>query len=60
MAECGHCQKQVRGIRDHIRMKHGFPFYTMGPDFRYYGKNDPPHLQKDDFPDSPTVTHEPL
>jgi hypothetical protein len=51
MAICGHCNKEVGGIRDHIKDKHGFPFYTMGPDFRYYGKNDPPHKQKDDMPD---------
>ena len=37
MAECGHCSKTVRGIKDHIHAKHGYLFYEMGPDFRYYG-----------------------
>jgi hypothetical protein len=36
MAECGHCGKHVKGIRDHIEMKHGDHFYEMGPDNRYY------------------------
>lgn len=51
MARCGHCDRTVGGIKDHIRDKHGYPFYCYGPDFRYYGKNDPPYMQKDDFPD---------
>ena len=52
MAICGHCNKSVKGIRDHIRDVHGFPYYCLSPDFsRYFGKWDPPHLQKDDFPD---------
>lgn len=37
MAICGHCGKRVKGIRDHIRAKHGDPFYEQGPDNRYYG-----------------------
>ncbi len=36
MATCGHCDKQVAGIKDHIREKHGDKFYSMGPDFRFY------------------------
>ncbi len=51
MAVCGHCDKMVKGIRDHIKMVHGYPFYTYGPDFRYYGKNDEPRFQKNDLPD---------
>ena len=34
---CGHCDAKVSGIRDHIRAAHGFQFYEMGPDVRYYG-----------------------
>lgn len=37
MATCGHCDKNVGGMRDHIHAKHGYMFYEMGPDFRYYG-----------------------
>lgn len=37
MAICGHCNAKVKGIRDHIKDKHGEPFYEMGPDFCYYG-----------------------
>lgn len=37
MATCGHCNKQVSGIKDHIKEKHGEPYYGMGPDFRFYG-----------------------
>lgn len=37
MAECGHCGKHVKGIRDHIKAVHGEEYYSMGPDFRYYG-----------------------
>lgn len=36
MAECGHCGKEVNGIRDHIKDKHDCKYYAMGPDFRYY------------------------
>lgn len=49
--ECWHCGKRVRGIRDHIRDVHGYPYYTMTPDFRYGGKYDPPCQQTHDFPD---------
>lgn len=38
MVQCGHCNKDgIRGIKDHIKSKHGYMFYEMGPDFRYYG-----------------------
>jgi hypothetical protein len=37
MAECGHCGKIVRGIRDHIRDQHGDTYYDQGPDLKYYG-----------------------
>lgn len=54
MAKCGHCFKEVKGIRDHIRDVHGFPFYCLGADLHhYYGKWAPPHEQVDDFPDEP-------
>lgn len=52
MAKCGHCQKEVKGIWDHIKAVHGFSYYCLSPDFsQYFGKNDTPHLQKDDWPD---------
>lgn len=54
MAVCGHCGKSVKGIRDHIKEKHGYNFYCLGPDLhRYFGKNEPPMHQKDDLPDAP-------
>ena len=37
MATCGHCDQKVSGIKDHIRAAHGYMFYKMGPDSRYYG-----------------------
>lgn len=37
MATCGHCGRQVKGIRDHIRTKHGEPFYERGADNLFYG-----------------------
>lgn len=37
MAECGHCGKYVKGIKEHIKAKHDYTFYMMGPDFKYYG-----------------------
>ncbi len=52
MAVCGHCGKEVKGIRDHIRDKHGFPYYCQSPDFScYFGKSDPPDKQVNDWPD---------
>lgn len=36
MAECGHCGKHLKGIRDHIKVKHNDIFYTQGPDNKYY------------------------
>lgn len=34
---CGHCDKKVGGIRNHIRDARRHMFYAMGSDFRYYG-----------------------
>lgn len=59
MAECGHCKKSVGGIRNHIRDKHGFEYYCLAPDLhQYFGKNDPPYLQTDNWPDEPKIKEE--
>lgn len=55
MAICGHCNKKVKGIRDHIKAKHGFPFYCEAPDLKCYGKNEPPRKQVHEWPDKKEV-----
>jgi len=44
MHRCGHCKEDYN--------KHGYPFTCLGPNLlEYYGKNQPPDQQEDDWPD---------
>jgi hypothetical protein len=37
MTTCGHCDRKVSGIKDHICNAHGYRFFKEWSDFKYYG-----------------------